>query len=255
MNVLTIAGTDPSGGAGIQVDLQVIRDHHMHGLSAVTAVVWQNTQGVQGFRVLQPVELRAQIDAVLNDFEVAAIKIGMVGSASNALAIHDALDGFGGSVVYDPVLTSGDGETSLWTDGLDAARRLAARATLVTPNLPEAVALFGHPEPQPDVLVTALAALLGTSVLLKAGHMTAQAEGLRDLWCERDHPMWLPPTPRVDADVRGTGCQLSTAIACGLAAGMGNLTAVAAARQYLSHALTRRENRGRGRPIVVRTDA
>ncbi|MEZ4458356.1 MAG: hydroxymethylpyrimidine/phosphomethylpyrimidine kinase [bacterium] len=250
MNILTIAGTDPSGGAGVQADLQVIRDHNSHGLSAVAAIVWQNTSEVRGWRAVAPEDLIAQLDAVFDDLDVAAIKIGMLGSTENAEALAGRLAGFDGPIVLDPVLASGDGRTSMYTASLEALRRLARMATLVTPNMPEAKAIAVGAASTPVELAELLNDELSTAVLLKVGHVDS-AEDLRDVLADGGATV-LAPTPRIADDVRGTGCQLSTAIACRLGAGDDLLTAVEMGRLYLSSMLKKRQKVGLGRPVVVR---
>ena len=250
MNILTIAGTDPSGGAGIQGDLQVTRDHGFHGLSVVSAIVWQNTSEVRGWRATSREDLIAQLDAVFDDLEVMAIKIGMLGSTENANALAQRLADYGGPIVLDPVLTSGDGRTSMFDASVDAMRNLARIATLVTPNFPEANALATQATTTHSQLAELLSQELGTAVLLKVGHVDSTGD-LRDVLADGTTTI-LSPTPRVADDVRGTGCQLSTAIACRLGAGDDMLTAVETSRLYLSSMLKKRQKVGLGRPVVVR---
>lgn len=259
MNVLTIAGTDPSGGAGIQVDLQVARDLGAHGLSVITAVVWQNTCGVRGFLPMAPEVVAAQLDAILDDIPVHAIKIGMLGTLRNAEQISRQLQGFEGPVVLDPVLTSGDGKTSL-LKGAAANIDALPPCTVLTPNIPEAQTILGRPDwDDPAELALELHRLLQTPVLLKVGHLPQRPETpnapLVDLLAADDHLTHLRPLPRIPDDVRGTGCQLSTAIACELARGKSLLHAVESARSYLSDRLTLRQRIGQGRPVVVRPHA
>lgn len=265
--ILTIAGTDPSGGAGIQVDLQVMRDFGFHGASAVTAVVWQNTQGVGGFQAMGPGVVRDQIAAVFDDLELAAIKLGMLASAENIAVVSAMLTGFGGPVVCDPVLTSGDGKSALSRQGTAGAmaERLFDRVDVLTPNLPEAEVLLGRSiatmadaeQAAADLVRSGAAGQGPRAVLLKSGHFDLNAggdeKGMRDLLATSDGVERLAPLERVPADVRGTGCQLASAIACLLAGGLGVAVAVDRARHYLNRLLhERRESIGKGRPIIVR---
>lgn len=252
MNILTIAGTDPSGGAGIQADLQVMRDCGCHGLSVVSALVWQNTSGVLGWQATAPEVLEAQLLAVFEDIPVHAVKIGMLGTPENVQVVQRTLAGKSIPIVLDPVLASGDGLVPMAADLLDELRVLAAICTLVTPNLPEAERLLGSRLPVRD-LAGALAGRLESSILLKVGHLGGTDDLVDILATQSDNACALAPHPRIADDVRGTGCQLSTAIACRLALGDDLLAAVEWSRSYLSRIFDRRQNIGRGRPVIVRT--
>jgi hydroxymethylpyrimidine kinase/phosphomethylpyrimidine kinase len=293
VNVLTIAGTDPSGGAGIQADLQVIRDCGCHGLSVVAAVVWQNTSGVRGWLAIAPEVLQAQLDAVFADIPVHAVKIGMLGTPENVQVVQRALAGKSIPIVLDPVLASGDGAVELAADLLTELRALAAASTLITPNMPEAETLLDGYLPARD-LACSLSCRLATAVLLKVGHCPGSSDlvdilatlppdakpaGADDMsylcpWARRDGQhsidaktlctplcgvgagqrkvLDLAPLPRIPEDVRGTGCQLSTAIDCRLALGDDLLSAIEWSRAYLSRMLEHRQSIGRGRPVIVR---
>ncbi len=293
MNVLTIAGTDPSGGAGIQADLQVMRDCGCHGLSVVAAIVWQNTSGVRGWQAIAPEILEAQLEAVFDDIPVHAVKIGMLGTPENVQVVQRALVGKSIPIVLDPVLASGDGSVELASDLLTELRALAAASTLITPNLPEAESLLGGSLPPRD-LACSLSCRVTTAVLLKAGHLPGSSAlvdilatlpedfepsvpgdssylcpwarrveapgGKTDKFCAplcgvgagKREILSLTPMPRIPDDVRGTGCQLSSAIACRLALGDDLLTAIEWSRAYLSRMLEHRQSIGRGRPVIVR---
>ncbi len=251
MNILTIAGTDPSGGAGIQADLQVMRDCGCHGLSVVAALVWQNTSGVIGWQATSSEILEAQLCAVFDDIEVHGVKIGMLGSAGNVEVVHRFLAGRSIPIVLDPVLASGDGSVPLAANLLLELRSLAAICTLTTPNLPEAELLLEAHLPASD-LATALANRLNSSVLLKVGHAEGTGD-LVDILVNQNIVHTLAPLGRISDDVRGTGCQLSAAIACRLALGDDLVTAVEWSRSYLSHMLQRRQTIGKGRPVIMRT--
>lgn len=259
--LLTIAGTDPSGGAGIPVDLQVFRDFAFHGLSAVSAVVWQNTVGVRGYRALEAEELGRQLDAVLEDIPVAAAKIGMLGSGANAAAVADRMarrdDPF--PVVLDPVLAGGGRGASLSEHGLldEIRESLLPRVSLVTPNLPETEALLGRSIETDDEMEAAAERLVemgADAALVTAGHYSDGSE-IRDLLAvDGEGVAWLEPLPRLDVDVRGTGCQLSSAVAARLARGDSPRSAVESARRYLHELLAESTaSIGSGRPVVVRT--
>lgn len=258
---LTVAGTDPSGGAGINVDLQVFRDFGLHGTSVISAVVWQNSRGVDGWRALERAELRAQLDAVVDDFELDAVKIGMLPTRELIDETARFLEQIAGEtpVVLDPVMVSGSGEADLTTEraraGFDA---LAESVDLITPNGPEARALTGADDPGTDP-VELVERLLGCGwrrVLLKGGHLDGEVAGeVVDWYGVAGGVEELAPLPAVEADVRGTGCQLSTALACARGRSAPWSEAVDQARAYLNEMLAERaRSPGRGRPMVVRRE-
>jgi hydroxymethylpyrimidine/phosphomethylpyrimidine kinase len=259
--LMTIAGTDPSGGAGIPVDLQVFRDFAFHGLSAVSAIVWQNTVGVRGYRSTEAEHLGRQVDAVLEDIPVSGVKIGMLGTAANAAVVADRLERRDGSfpVVLDPVLAGGGSGEALSEGGLvgTVRERLLPRVSLVTPNLPEAEALVDRSIETADEMENAaehLVDLGADAALVTAGHFS-DGDTIRDLLAVQGRGIeWLEPLRRLDADVRGTGCQLSSAATARLARGDSPRAAAEAARHYL-HALLGDSTAaiGTGRPFVVRT--
>lgn len=258
--VLTIAGTDPSGGAGIQADLQVFRDHGCYGTSAITAVVWQNTQGVGGWRAMKSDELRAQIDAVWRDFDVDAVKIGMIGSGRLVEAIRDFLETGEGTtpVVLDPVMAAGaDGHEMMTSGGRHALVSLTDHVDLLTPNIPEARRLVGDDDDAAAIdLVEGLLERGWKRVLLKGGHLRRQpSEAVVDWYGAASEIVELRGLEAVDDDVRGTGCQLSSAIAAGVARGKSWRSAIDEARDYLHRLITESSAiLGAGRPLVVRSD-
>lgn len=252
--LLTVAGTDPSSAAGIQVDLQVFRDYGFHGASVITAVVWQNTVAVRGFRALSADELLAQLDAVLDDLDVSFVKVGMVPTAEQVRALVDRIGER--TVVWDPVLASGSGETALMgPDAPEAIARALPSISILTPNVPEAERLTGreiHTRAHVHEAARELVERGATAVLLKTGHLGDEG-ALRDVFASREGVVDLTPLPRLDADVRGTGCQLSSAILCELARGASSRDACESARAYLHEMLrTRRRTVGKGRDVVVR---
>ncbi len=256
--VLTIAGTDPSGGAGINVDLQVFRDHGVHGVAAITAVVWQNTQEIRGWRPVKPGELRAQMEAVADDFELSAVKIGMVPTAELVGEVARFVSGVdsGVDVVIDPVMVGGRGEQELTTaEGRGAMSALRERVDLLTPNTPEARELLGSSSSMsPEETVQALQSSGWSRVLLKGGHCRRDDELAVDWYGGDSAVEALEGLAPVGEDVRGTGCQLSSAIAARRAHGDGWREAISKARRYLNGLLHNKARRlGKGRPIVVRT--
>ncbi len=250
--VLTIAGTDPSGAAGIQADLQVIRDHGHHGVSVITAVLAQNSSGV---RVVQPLAaglVEAQLDTVFDDFDIAAVKVGLVPNDELVRMIAARLEDL--PVVWDPVMRSGDGATELFGGSPAALLSALSRVAVVTPNVGELEQLMGTTlttRQDAHEAARSLAAHVG-AVLLKVGHLPHSGD-LSDIWAHAGESFDLAALPAVSHDVRGTGCQLSSAIACRLADGVEPLDAVEGARRYLNALLLRQAvHLGKGRAIIVR---
>ncbi len=259
--LLTVAGTDPCGASGVSVDLQVFRDYGAHGLSAISALVWQNTQGVRGYEAVSAEVLRAQLDAIFEDLPVAGVKLGMLPSGEAIEVVCEALRARPTlPVVCDPVMASGDGAKPLMRrSALDHLREhLLPHVDVLTPNIPEASVLLGRPLRTAADLEGAarqLSALVRVGVLLKVGHWPGVDPALmQDLWAERGQaPVWLEPLARVGEDVRGTGCQLASAILAERVGGGGWLGAAQSARRYLGRLLHRRAMRpGQGRAMIIR---
>jgi hydroxymethylpyrimidine/phosphomethylpyrimidine kinase len=240
ITVLTIAGSDSGGGAGIQADLKTFAAFRVHGASALTALTAQNTRGVSAVHVPPVSFLRAQIDAVFADFDVAAVKLGMLANAAVIEAVADALEQHRPRfVVLDPVMVATSGARLLELDALAALRtRLFPLATILTPNLPEAELLLGRALPTTEAARDALEALLALglkAVLLKGGHMQDDAQlidhlGHGELRESFGHP-------RLDVEAHGTGCTLASAIAAGLAHGSALRAACQDAIEYVQGAL------------------
>lgn len=218
-NVLTIAGTDPTGGAGIQADIKAISALGAYAMSAITAVVAQNTQGVRNFTAMQPCLVADQIDAVFEDVRVDAVKIGMVANADIARVIAERLTLHGArNIVFDPVMVASSGDSLVDRDALRALRdHLIPLATIITPNLPEADALLRtsgtwSEQRLQDAMEDLL--LLGPKwVLLKGGHLAGSDESTDLLLGDEAAPRRFP-APRIKTqNDHGTGCTLSSAIA------------------------------------------
>ena len=242
--VLSIAGSDSSGGAGLQADLKTIEALGLYGASVVTSLTAQNTMGVTAVLATPPDVVEAQVDAVFDDIAPAAVKIGMVGDGTVAHAVavalrrHDAAN-----VVLDPLMVATSGAV-LATD--DAVRALVAElfslADVVTPNIAEAETLSGipivgssNPHAAMERAAVAISQLTSGAVLVKGGHAVADADDV--LRTSDGRLIWLRGE-RVDApNTHGTGCTLSSAIACGLAGGLGVEAAVREAKAYLTGAL------------------
>jgi len=245
--VLTIAGSDPSGGAGIQADLRAIAVHGQVGAAVITAHTVQNTRGVTHVAPVDARLVAAQLGAIFDDLPVAAVKIGMLGDAGVADAVADALSGVRLPVVLDPVLWASSGAELLTEDALRVVRdRLAPLATLVTPNLAEARALL---DDEPDA--AALSARLGVPVLLTGGHVAGDlVTDVLDFPGEDRQMTFSAPRIPTPHD-HGTGCLVSTSIACALAAGSSVIEAVEHGRACVRHGLTAARKLGQGRGPVL----
>lgn len=248
-SVLSIAGSDSCGGAGIQADLKTITAFGLYGQTAITALTAQNTFGVQGVFPVDPEFVTRQIDSVFADMRPDAVKIGMVSSPEVVNAIADALAAQGDlQVVVDPVMVATTG-ASLAQGGAAAAmvERLFPLADVVTPNLSEAQVLSGiEVETKEDMVrsAEAIAQLTPGAVLLKGGHLPGTADDLLRMPDDTCH--WFF-SPRVDTpNTHGTGCTLSSAIACGLACGLAVPEAVRQAKDYVYGAILHNPEMGKG---------
>lgn len=240
-NILTIAGTDPSGGAGIQADIKTFSALGTYAASAITAVVAQNTQGVRSYVALEPAFVAEQIDAVLDDVRIDAVKIGMIANAGIAETVADRLrHHMARNIVLDPVMVAKSGHALLDADAIAAVRELLVPlATLITPNLPEAAVLLERDgDWTADDMQTALPDLLALGsewVLLKGGHLENSAQST-DLLFGPDG-MTAFPAPRIATrNDHGTGCTLSAAIAA-LLPSRGVVESVRQAKAYSHDAL------------------
>ena len=237
---LTIAGSDPGGGAGIQADLKTFAAHGVHGLSAIAALTAQNMRGVRAVHVPPAEFLREQIEACFDDFAVGAVKVGMLANAAAVHAVADAIERHRPAhVVVDPVLVATSGARLLDADALDVLRaRLLPLASLLTPNIPEAEALLGHrlaDDAAADAALAALLALGPRAVLLKGGHLPGGGT-MTDRYGEGAVRMNFRH-PRLSIHAHGTGCTLAAAVAANLCRGATPLKACAAATDYVHGAL------------------
>jgi len=240
-NILTIAGTDPSGGAGIQADIKTFSALGAYACSAITAVVAQNTQGVRAFVALDPAFVAEQIDAVLEDVRIDAIKIGMIANAGIAEAVADRLRHHGArNIVLDPVMVAKSGHALLAPEAVAAVRDLLVPlATIITPNLPEAAVLLDRKDAwTADSMQSALPELLALGaewVLLKGGHLEGSDESTDLLAGPEGVSAFRAPRIATRND-HGTGCTLSSAIAA-LLPRHDVAESVGAAKAYLTGAL------------------
>jgi len=245
---LTIAGTDPSGGAGIQADLKTMTVNGVYAMSAVTALVAQNTTGVKDILEVPPAFLEAQLDAVFTDIPPDAVKTGMVSSAELIEVIAKKLRQYGANcVVVDPVMVATSGDRLLREDAMDALKsQLLPLAQVITPNIPEAELLSGLSITSPAEMETAARAIgerYGCAVLLKGGHRVNDANDL--LW-QKSGSRWFQGRRIDNPNTHGTGCTLSSAIAANLAKGFSLEDSVERAKAYLSGALGAMLNLGHG---------
>ncbi|MGH1415084.1 MAG: bifunctional hydroxymethylpyrimidine kinase/phosphomethylpyrimidine kinase [Pelagimonas sp.] len=239
-NILSIAGSDPSGGAGIQADIKAISANGGYAMAVITALTVQNTQGVQSVTGVDPQLVRDQIDAIFADIRVDAVKLGMLGSGPICEAVAAALQERECPIIVDPVLSSTSGRILTGSDALDSFRRcILPLATILTPNLPEAATLLGEQEAQTrDGMLKQACALdrLGPAVLIKGGHLPgAQCP---DLLVSAQDETWFE-ADRLDlGQTHGTGCTLAAALATHLAHGASFAEAIEAAKTYTNHAIS-----------------
>ena len=225
--ILIIAGSDSGGGAGIQADIRTVTLLGGHAMTAITAITAQNTLGVQGVHAVPADMVVRQMDSVISDIGVDAVKIGMIGSADTASAVADRLAMLENvPIVFDPVMVSTSGSALADESAIAAFERLMALATLVTPNIPELAALGGEE----------IAVRFATHVLAKGGHTEGPMltdrligpQGVRKAWTNA----------RIDTPhTHGTGCTLASAIAVGLGQGWDLIDAIERARKYVREAL------------------
>ncbi|WP_128380921.1 bifunctional hydroxymethylpyrimidine kinase/phosphomethylpyrimidine kinase [Streptomyces cavernae] len=236
--VLTVAGSDSGGGAGIQADLKTMLALGVHGMSVVTAVTAQNSVGVQGAWELPVEAVRAQYRSVVDDIGVQAVKTGMLASAGLVEAVAELLAGTRAPVVVDPVGVSKHGDPLLAASALDSVRtKLLPVATVATPNLDEVVQLTGMRVTSEEQLPRAAAAVLGFGprwVLIKGGHLAGDAV---DLLTDGSAEHWLRAPRHDNRHTHGTGCTLASAIASGLAKGQSVPEAARAAKEYVTGAI------------------
>ena len=237
---LTIAGSDSGGGAGIQADLKTFEALGVWGTSAITGVTAQNTLGVQEAVVLEPAVVAAQIDSVASDLGVSAAKTGMLGNSGviRAVASSIAMNEIS-PVVVDPVLVTSHGETLLEKTAVEVlCGLLLPMAEVVTPNLPEAEAIVGHPIAGMDEMASAaeeISRFGSRAVLVKGGHMQG-ADSTDVLWL--DGEVYFLDGPRIPGrHTHGTGCTLSAAICAELARGKDLIVACRSAKQFVTSAI------------------
>ncbi|WP_024510491.1 bifunctional hydroxymethylpyrimidine kinase/phosphomethylpyrimidine kinase [Bradyrhizobium sp. ARR65] len=238
---LTIAGSDSSGGAGIQADLKTFAALGVYGASVITALTAQNTRGVTAIHPVPADFVAAQLEAVLGDLDVGAVKIGMVGARATIEAIVAALKRFlSRHVVLDPVMIASSGERLLPADAVDALRtKLIPHASIITPNLPEAAVLLSEPVASSDAAIVCqgrrLLSLGCPFVLIKGGH--GHGDESIDYLIDADSTLPLSSPRIATVNTHGTGCTLASAIAAGLAKGEDMASAVRNAKAFIGGAI------------------
>ena len=237
-NILSIAGSDPSGGAGIQADLKSFAALGAYGMAVVTGLTVQNTQGVQAAAPVPANIVEAQLKGVFDDIAVDAVKIGMLADADIVRVVADVLALYKPRfIVLDPVMVATSGDRLVTEDVVEVMKeRLIPISTLITPNVPEAAALLRKAILDVDVAAMDMEDLFGgPAVLLKGGHLKGDMS--RDVLSFGGEIFGFE-APRIDTDnTHGTGCTLSSAIACGLGQGRVMVDAVQAAKDYITGAI------------------
>lgn len=250
--VLTIAGSDCSGGAGIQADLKTMAAHKVYGMSAVTSLTAQNTTGVYGISDVSPEFLSQQLDCIFTDIFPDAVKIGMVSDKGLIEVIADKLMQYKpANIVVDTVMVSTSGSRLLKEDAIDVlCSRLIPLADVITPNIPEAEVLSGMHIDSSDKMIESAQIIQnkflsgkGTGVLIKGGHELNTAN---DLLYKNGEAVWFNGERIDNPNTHGTGCTLSSAIACNLALGRSMEDSVRESKRYISGALKAGLDLGKG---------
>ena len=245
---LSIAGSDCSGGAGIQADLKTMTMNGVFAMSAITALTAQNTTGVSAIMEVTPEFLQQQIDMVFSDIRPDAVKIGMVPTAELMETIAERLTHWKSeNIVVDPVMVATSGADLMQSEALQTLKeKLLPLAALATPNIPEAEVLAGmriHSKEDMIAAATAIHNQCGCAVLLKGGHSVRDAD---DLLCASDGVTWFHGRRICNPNTHGTGCTLSSAIAANLAMGWDLPTSIEKAKEYISGALSAMLDLGQG---------
>ena len=251
--ILIIAGSDSGGGAGIQADIKTVTMLGGHAMTAITAITAQNTLGVQGVMPVPADMVIAQIDSVVSDIGVDAVKIGMLGSAPTAHAVADRLEHLPVPIIFDPVMVATSGSSLVDEATIDAFERLLRVASVATPNVPELGALARmnvRNEPDRDAAVEAVMDSTRCPALLVTGGHALQGQPpheVHDCLYDADYNEHRWVSPRIDSEhTHGTGCTLASAIACGLGQGRSLHDSIDRARIYVQLAIRAAPELGRG---------
>jgi hydroxymethylpyrimidine kinase/phosphomethylpyrimidine kinase len=246
--LLTIGGFDPSCGAGIAADLKTFAAHGCYGIAAITSLTVQNTQGVTDVQNTPSATLRAQLDALVKDSEIAAVKIGMLGNRGNAQAVAEFLDANNfAHIVHDPVMKSSTGTELLDAGGVKyVATELLKRSSVITPNVPEAETLTGLTIKDVSGMEAAARKIVemgARAVIVKGGHM----EKAIDILFDGNEIMPLAGDKGKEETLHGTGCTFASAIAAHLSAGRSLFEAATLAKAYVTKAIEKGYAVGKGR--------
>ena len=246
--ILTIAGSDCSGGAGIQADIKTITVHKMYAMSVITALTAQNTMGVTDVLNSTPEFVGGQMDAVFTDIYPDGVKIGMVSTVEIINVIADKLIEYKAkNIVVDPVMVSTSGHKLISDDAREVLiKRLLPLADIITPNIPEAEVLCGFEIKNCEHMVKAseyIAKNYSGAILIKGGHLVSDAT---DLLFYKGEKIWFKTKKIENSNTHGTGCTLSSAIACNLADGMRVWESVKFAKEYLTGAIGAMLDLGKG---------
>lgn len=246
--VLTIAGSDCSGGAGIQADIKTITAHKMYAMSAITALTAQNTTGVYGVLEATPEFVGQQIDCIFSDIRPDAVKIGMVSSSRIIEVIANKLLEYKAEkIVVDPVMVSTSGSRLLSDEAMETlVTKLLPLGAVITPNIPEAEALCGFEIRSPSDMIKAaekISDMVSGGILIKGGHLQSTAD---DLLYMEGKSYWYKAERVDNTNTHGTGCTLSSAIACNLAGGCTLEQSISNAKEYITGALKAGLNIGKG---------
>lgn len=238
-NILSIAGSDPSGGAGIQADIKAISANGGYAMAAITALTAQNTRGVGAVELIRPGMVRDQIAMIRDDIRIDAVKIGMLGSAAVIEAVAEALAGLEAPIVLDPVMVAKGGDRLLAADAVAALRTLLPLAGVITPNLPEAADLLGRPQAASlDEMAEQAHALMDLgpkAALVKGGHLAGADSP--DLLLDASGLTRIDGPRHVTRNTHGTGCTLSSALAAWLGRGLSLPDAARRAKAYVGAAI------------------
>lgn len=246
--ILTIAGSDCSGGAGIQADLKTITMHGMYGMSVITSLTAQNTMGVYGIVDTPKEMIEKQLDAIFTDIMPDAVKIGMVSNSECIEVIARKLEQYAAKhIVVDPVMVATSGSRLMQEEAIECLQqRLFPLATVITPNIPEAEVLSNRKirtEEEMERAAEQIASKYGCGVLIKGGHSVHDAS---DYLYDKNVKRWFYGKRVVTSNTHGTGCTLSSAIACALTAGNTLEASVQQAKTYLTEALQDGLDLGKG---------
>lgn len=237
--VLTIAGSDCSGGAGIQADIKTMMANYVYGMSVITALTAQNTLGITGIVEVEPDFVQKQMDAIFSDIFPNAVKIGMMPTSSLISTIAETLKRYGATnIVLDPVMVSTSGSRLIDEEAIDVlTKKLIPLTTLITPNIPETEVLFGKPissEEDMEIAAKEISNRYGVAVLCKGGHSVKDAN---DVLVYDGLVKWFKGRRLDNPNTHGTGCTLSSSIAAHLAQGYSLEESVKKAKEYLSGAI------------------